>query len=211
MGWGGGAQGGGRMGIGKQTNKPCKYPFELPSHWWVLEANNIMKWWDSLIHKPQNHYVFNLTVIPMLFAEEFVYITVLPAELCLRPQLSVRELLKCYTAPKVMQRDWRTSMKGEQFPLGWKVSSQVQNTEHFNPFSVSILDCLPERMMQSQERAMSVLASFPTASKSWWMGGSEKNGRLIDVAVQGCNTDALISYKRIHHENRYFFIFFKGS
>lgn len=57
-------------------------------------------------------------------------------------------------------------MKGEQFPLGSKVSNQVQNTEHFNPFSVGLPDCLPERVLQSQERAMPALASFPTASKS---------------------------------------------
>lgn len=41
-----------------------------------------------------------------------------------------------------MQRDWKTSMKGEQFPLGWKVSNQVQDTEHFNPFSIGLWDSL---------------------------------------------------------------------
>lgn len=55
-----------------------------------------------------------------------------------------------------MQRDWKTSMKGEQFPLGWKVTNQVQDTEHFNPFSVG----LPECLLQSQERAVPRLPSF---------------------------------------------------
>lgn len=73
-----------------------------------------------------------------------------------------------------MQRDWKTSMKGEQFPFSWKVSNQVQDTEHFNLFSIGTPDSLPECLLQSQERAMPVLASFPTASKRWWMGGSEK-------------------------------------
>lgn len=140
--------------------------------------------YSALFHKPQNHAVFNLTAIRLLFAEEALYITALPAELCLRPCLSVRELLKCYTARKVMQRDWRTSTKGEQSPLGWKANNQVQTTEHFNPFSLGLLDCLSDHTLQSQERAALVLASLPTASKSWQMGGSEKNERLISVTVE---------------------------
>lgn len=102
-------------------------------------------------------------------------------------------------------------MKGEQFPLGWTVSNQVQNTEHFNPFSVGLADCPPERTLQSQERATPALASFPAASKSGGMGGSEKNGRLIGGAVQDGSTDALSSCTSVHREEFSFFFNLKPN